>query len=153
VSRTSPVAWGAWLSGALLLAIVASGCTRSLRGTDEDGDAVSDGGASALTSELIEIEVPEADARVASPAEVAGSVELASGQLAVAQVLRDAEGASAVRLANLSLDVQADGSFEASLPFELDETDRGRIEVVIVDAASGTIVDRASSPVELMAAP
>jgi hypothetical protein len=155
-----------------LAALAVSGCTRSLRPADDaepaDGpapevdlsatpaaDATIAAGAEveSIDSAAITIDAPAVGAGVASPAVIAGRIDLEAGRLPVAQVLSWGPQGELIRRGNGPIAVDDDGAFEVSIDYVLEEAGPGAVEVVIVDPVSGTVTDRERMVVELQAAP
>ncbi|RIL06780.1 hypothetical protein DCC79_15200 [bacterium] len=152
--RACALAAGLWLAGALALA----GCTRArpfptgvASSTALPPPAAA--AASPAPTAVVELAEPTAGTAVTSPIRISGTARLAAGRTLAAQVFsRSPDGGLRWR-GNARLDVDADGRFTGTVTYTLPIASPGLLELAVVDAADGRVLERRASEIALAAAP
>jgi len=140
----------------VVVALFAAACTRprAVPTPPMPPGALGAGPTVAVASE-IRIEAPQAGQAVSSPVGVAGRVAgLAPGRQVAAQV-RAADAGGGLRwLGNSLMQVDAgSGTFSGRVDYALEAPGAGLVEVMVIDPATGTVLDRQTIAVTLDAEP
>ena len=145
-SSSARLAW-AWLPTLLLALPFLTACTRPRPPATAIPIPVS-----ARSDSAMQLDEPKRGETLRSPAMLVGTARLESGQILVGQVLGKVDGEMRWR-GNAALDVDASGRFNGLVPYTLDASGPGLIELLVTDAPSGSVIARLQVPVELAASP
>lgn len=108
--------------------------------------------AEAALSASLRLDAPLPGSLLVSPVRLAGQAALEPGQMLVGQVsIR--EGGLLRWRGNARLEPDSEGRFEGAVGYTLAEATAGQVELMVIDAASGTVIDRQAIEVQLEAAP
>jgi hypothetical protein len=134
----------------ILAALAAAGCTRPHAAFVP---ADSPAGTATAGPAAVVIEQPAPGVKVSSPVTLAGAVRRPPGYTVAAQVLCCRTDPTLAWRGNAPLVVAPDGRFTGSVPYTLAADGDGVVEVMVVEPASGTVVERGSVAVTLAASP
>ena len=138
----------------LCLALGLTACRRerpTLNGADS-GDAAQSGSAGS-SSIMIDHKSPDSGAVLVSPIRLRGNASIAEGQALIAVVYSVDERDESKWRGNRLLDLDAQGAYDNEVAYKISIDSPGYIEIGVLDAASGTIVQRERIAVELVANP
>lgn len=134
----------------IIAALTLAACTRSSDEATPDDPAFAPASHTGPVAEVgIALEQPADGASVGSPVVVSGVAQVDPGRTMAAQVRsREADG-SWRWLGNGALALEADGRFEGEVAYSLAGAAAGVLEVLVVDPASGTVLQRTEVEVDL----
>jgi hypothetical protein len=134
--------------GCLGLILITAACTRA-RPTVVPPTALP---AEAAQSAQLSLDSPQPGSRLGAPIILAGQALLEPGQMLVGQV-SSRDGGQLRWRGNARIEPDSTGRFEGEVGYTLAEAAAGQVELMVIDAASGTVIDRRAIEVQLDAAP